>query len=52
MALDINGFNSAFRNFVEFARRRDAKAVTGRLVIDLSAGNPPVTDCKISQPLA
>lgn len=49
MALDINGYNSAFRNFVEFAQRRNAKAVTGRLVIDLSGGNPTVTGCKIFQ---
>ena len=52
MALDINGYNSAFRNFVEFARRRNAKAATLRPVIALSAGNPTVTGCKTVQPPA
>lgn len=52
MALDINGYNSTFRNFVEFAQRRNAKAVTRCPVIDLPAGNPTVTGCKISPTLA
>lgn len=49
MALDVNGYNSMLRNFVEFARRRNAKAATRHPVIDLSAGNPTVTGCKILQ---
>lgn len=52
MALDINGYNSAFRNFVEFAQQRNVKAVTRRLVINLWAGNPTVTGCKTVQTLA
>lgn len=70
MTLDINEYDSAFGNCVEFAQRRgnanDAKAiarmsgggakssaaVTQHLVIDLTVGNPTVTDCKISPTLA
>lgn len=52
MALEINRYNSAFRNFVKFAQRRNAKAVTRCLVIGPLAENPTVTDCTISQTLA
>lgn len=41
MALDINGYDSAFRGFAESARRRNAKAVARR-----PSGNPTVTGCK------
>lgn len=52
MALDVNGYNNILRNFVEFARRRNAKAVTRCPLIDLPAENPTVTGCKTVQPPA
>ena len=65
MALDINGYNSAFRDVLAFApRRRTANNMSAnhlgrqrilavpRLMADLSPVNLPLTDCKTAQTLA
>ncbi len=44
MALDVNGYNSTFKSFVEFAQQRvdanDSKAVKAMLLSDYDSGKP------------